>query len=1081
MISYLIKLFVLIVFSVLIIFFYYSSWAHIENFDWYVPYIISIGAIYGIYKFFQINSLENKINFTPIKIFWYFSVHLLILSILYFYYNWSTFWVAFWDWITLFFKILFYSLLPLIIVLISLAFWQKILWWVLEKYRDKSANYKFITWIWFGFFSFVFLLTILWMLWAYSLISVWVILIVFIIFSYKELLSVLSWIFTYKIKCTKHHLNSKNFLEQLNPKLLSTEFLFIVITLILSINLISIFRPFPIGWDDLWAYMNFPHLMANAGYIWELWSMMSWQAFTGIGYMFNNPTLAFFLNNVWWFLSVIIITLIVSEIFKNKRKTFIHLPLLAATLFISMPMIIFQQAKDMKLDAGLFFISIIALYMLFEFYINYKNSKQEGKMLSKIWVLKLFLVIGLLLWFTFTIKFTSLLLISAIFGILFYARLWILGFLWYLSLYFAIFTAWWLWKMMNVVALDTPELKTNFSLISLIVWIAFLVTARVQTKKRFRKFIPRIWTLLIGILLAIAPWWIQNIFSTLESWKKIWVSALISWHAERFNVDYSKIYEKKQLEAIENNSLLIWLNSSWTTTNEDFWRYFGYEKGINNYVKLPWNLTMQNNQGWEFTTIWFLFLALLPAVFLFLPFRRKEYSLWIYGLIFFEILLFIIPQTRELFTNIMTNISLPYGYLLILLLALVPLIFFIPTLQKKELTKLFKINLIFAIFYSFLWWISAFWIVWYGIVMYFNFILMIIFGWYYIWWFKSDDKKNEIELKFFGSVVFFSIICIYLFLSVFPHSFNNLKSAWYKDYKTGNTTVAEAPYLFHPEYLGILYNLNINPEKSELFIEDSINSDQIRNIIKSNKLKNNITWVKEVLSQILQDKRLDTVLKKSAQDSLQSIYKNISKPKLEYKNVWGIYRIWTFLKYHISENNKRLLEDSLLTEFSKYIYDKNVNKWVEKMDKLWIKYLLVDLNAATIDKDPRHELTARYEKLLTTFTSTKLELIETDSMCLKVGLEEYKKNKNIETYLELAGVNYDGYTTDNQMIKRSLKQVACYEKVISLIKSKKVTQDSYSYLNIYIPHLAKLKTTQEKVMFLHKYVWHGFKVLFKVK
>jgi hypothetical protein len=35
-----------------------------------------------------------------------------------------------------------------------------------------------------------------------------------------------------------------------------------------------------------------------------------------------------------------------------------------------MPMIVFQQAKDMKLDAGLFFISITALYMLFEFFNN---------------------------------------------------------------------------------------------------------------------------------------------------------------------------------------------------------------------------------------------------------------------------------------------------------------------------------------------------------------------------------------------------------------------------------------------------------------------------------------------------------------------------------------------------------------------------------------------------------------------------------------------------------------------------------------------------------------------------------------
>jgi hypothetical protein len=54
------------------------------------------------------------------------------------------------------------------------------------------------------------------------------------------------------------------------------------------------------------------------------------------------------------------------------------------------------------------------------------------------------------------------------------------------------------------------------------------------------------------------------------------------------------------------------------------------------------------------------------------------------------------------------------------------------------------------------------------------------------------------------------------------------------------------------------------------------------------------------------------------------------------------------------------------------------------MKEFGLKYLLVDLNAATIDQDPSHNLTKRYEKLLQTFTSDKLKLIETDSICLKI-------------------------------------------------------------------------------------------------
>jgi hypothetical protein len=42
-------------------------------------------------------------------------------------------------------------------------------------------------------------------------------------------------------------------------------------------------------------------------------------------------------------------------------------------MFISMPMVVFQQAKDMKLDPGLFFVSIISLYLLYRYYLKLDN------------------------------------------------------------------------------------------------------------------------------------------------------------------------------------------------------------------------------------------------------------------------------------------------------------------------------------------------------------------------------------------------------------------------------------------------------------------------------------------------------------------------------------------------------------------------------------------------------------------------------------------------------------------------------------------------------------------------------------
>jgi Ca2+/Na+ antiporter len=79
-------------------------------------------------------------------------------------------------------------------------------------------------------------------------------------------------------------------------------------------------------------------------------------------------------------LSFIVLILIFSDLLKSKNETFLNIPLLLATIFISMPMIIFQQAKDMKLDPGLFFVSIIILYVVYKIF---EKSEVKTKLFEK--------------------------------------------------------------------------------------------------------------------------------------------------------------------------------------------------------------------------------------------------------------------------------------------------------------------------------------------------------------------------------------------------------------------------------------------------------------------------------------------------------------------------------------------------------------------------------------------------------------------------------------------------------------------------------------------------------------------------
>ncbi len=70
------------------------------------------------------------------------------------------------------------------------------------------------------------------------------------------------------------------------------------------------------------------------------------------------------------------------------------------------------------------------------------------------------------------------------------------------------------------------------------------------------------------------------------------------------------------------------ITSDGKSLNEDFSRYFGQESGLNNYLKLPANITFQKNQSGEFTDITYIFLAFLPAILLFVRGRQYSKSPW---------------------------------------------------------------------------------------------------------------------------------------------------------------------------------------------------------------------------------------------------------------------------------------------------------------------------------------------------------------------------------------------------------------------------------------------------------------------
>lgn len=286
----------------------------------------------------------------------------------------------------LFFKIFGYLLLPTTIVIVAKNLGYAAIRRFVPSFETEDTAFKILLSIGFGFVLFLSALTIVGSLGFYNIWSVAGILIISVAFCYKEILQTLKSLWTYKIEFPNHK-SKGNFFDQANLPLVSTEILFLILTFLIGVNFINIVRPMPIGWDDLGVYMNFPQIMANNGTIIKGVGMIAWQTLTGIGFMFHSAPQAFFLNQIGGILSVIVLGLGFSGLLKSsnagKSESFINLPLLGATMFYAMPMVIFQQAKDMKIDPGLFFVSVIAVYGMLYLFMKYRASLENSTSVVK--------------------------------------------------------------------------------------------------------------------------------------------------------------------------------------------------------------------------------------------------------------------------------------------------------------------------------------------------------------------------------------------------------------------------------------------------------------------------------------------------------------------------------------------------------------------------------------------------------------------------------------------------------------------------------------------------------------------------
>jgi hypothetical protein len=942
----------------------------------------------------------------------------------------------------------------------------------------------------------------------------------------------------------KNHETWKWWYALLRPDLLTTEFSFLALTLMMGVAMISIIRPMPIGWDDLGVYMNYPKILALTGESINGIGLYTWQLITGTGFLFSyNAAQAFFINQLWSILAVIAIGLGLSVMLGNKNKTiFISLPILLATVYYVMPMTVFHHTKDMKLDPALLFVSITALMMFFTFIKKEQEKKEYYTILA---------IIGILIGFAFGIKLTSLMLFLGISGVLAYRMVSFWGYLGFFFTFLAVFTGGNLWPIMNVWMPADYWILQSISIGLWIIWIIFYVLAYLSNSKLFIKYIWWNCILVLAFFIGISPWIVKNTIEV-KPWnnagnietKQLIFSSVLWGSGSYFQADFTKImsaeeYATKSAKLKESN-----INCDGKSWNEDFWRYFWYESWINNYLRLPLNLTFQKNQSWEFTSITYIFLALIPVLFLF---ARPRYP-WIYkGIISISILVlfaygFMWPtkwnddierypiqsmlertyaqivsnetyrlQARTTHGNIWTEIGegirivgtymsdmgnilikkpilewlysikageyitnifwlkecninsnilsekypLLTGYLILIFINIffMGVVHFLTRNDRED--ENFREMTIMLGTYGFIFLISAFWIVWYWILVYFIFFALIgLLSNSFNRLEETDSQnKNLVTTKWLLALFLFVCIWLYIVKTAVPHAWTNLRSAWSaaNEYKYHILDQEEALFSYRSDYFIPIATLNLRDTQVLTGAINIVSSEKLKNILISlaSDKSTFLEWLSQIIPQAQKSK--DPVLRKDAHALAEYVYKTVLYPTKEQENTWAIYRIGTFMTYLIHKNTTRYYEDSLIFWFNTFFYEENPEKTIEKMKTLGLKFLLIDLNAATIDRDPKRLLTQRYEQLLLTTRARNLKLVSTDNFCLKLALDEYKNGKlqTTEDFLNIAGTNYESYRENEAgntvTINRWQKQKQCLNYILTSIY-KENGAERYPYL-----------------------------------
>lgn len=735
--------------------------------------------------------------------------------------------------------------------------------------------------------------------------------------------------------------------------------------LFLGIYWIGGIKAFATGFDGAALYANMAQLVAQhhglpgafQAYGWSV--VMSWGEL-----LFGSTTFSLLLSQAMYIPALLLAYQLVRKWLQPAYA------LVLIVLVLSLPMVSFQAMVDEKIDLGLLFISLAAIYQLFQWPEMANNKKSR---------INYFLLLGGLIGIAFSIKYTAIFLLIAVVGILF-LRIGKERFFWayvLIALGLLFLAGFYTWGNLPITVAEARIFGAVLGGVGLVLGALSFQ----QIQDGFKPFLHSLTALGIAFLLAFLPWGIKHLS---EHQFELSFTNFLQGEPDRISMQIppellSGHHNQSPFEVGQKRSFVL-LTSDQNTPEqqvdvdqepseeeklegnarrEELQRYLGYEEGIWRYLSIPFDLTLNLNvSGLRHQEIGFLFLALLPLLFLFVGSGSWWRNSLLLGLAVFWLGSCFWSLTEEgtalaqqeaiasyqagfwqkfptiqdgIFHQLWLLVQAPFVALsaalaplyntiaawgsLVYLPALVG-IFFAMSIALKHKRKLWPstLNELAAglLVFSLTWFILGNAIVWYAMLLWVLLPLWLFFD------LQQSAKKSP---SFLSSPLMGSLVGITIGFQLFLNLGIVLSSS---------QPTQPAAYIYNWPMVKYLSDGSLTRDKTyRLF--DAVSQD-ICNII--NRDKNS-----------------------------------------------KVYRVNTYLQYHIDGNDKRVYEDNQLQYFANV---RNItNRETAFLDVLkanGIDYLIYDINTPSLDQTPEQSLRKKCDNLLRLLLgSERVEIVLTDN------------------------------------------------------------------------------------------------------